>query len=166
MIGGLVAAMIVLLVWLHVLATVTWIGGTIFLSAVLVPVLRREPFASQRSLLFRTVARRFRSVVWGAIAVLLLTGPLLLHQRGISIADPSGWPVILAVKLGLVTTLLLLTLTHDLIIGPRVGQILQRPAESRSRFEQGLVLWSPWIARFSLALALAVLFAAVALVRW
>jgi len=157
--------MMVLLVWLHVLAAISWIGGTIFLSVVLVPVLRREPFASQRALLFRTIARRFRSVVWGAIAVLLFTGPLLLHQRGIPIADPSGWPMVLAAKLGLVTILLLLTLTHDLILGPRVGKILQLPTESRTRFDQSLVRWSPWVARFSLFLALAVLFAAVMLVR-
>ena len=114
--------MTVLLVWLHLLAAISWIGGTIFLSVVLVPVLKREPFASQKALLFRTIAMRFRAVVWGAIAVLLFTGPLLLHQRGIPIADPSGWPMVLVVKLGLVAILLLLTLTHDLIIGPRVGQ--------------------------------------------
>ena len=136
--------MMVLLVWLHVLAAVSWIGGTIFLSVVLVPVLRREPFASQRALLFRTIARRFRAVVWGAIAVLLFTGPPLLHQRGISIADPSGWPMTLVAKLGLVTILLLLTLTHDLILGPRVGRILRLTTESRTRFDQALVLWSPW----------------------
>jgi putative copper resistance protein D len=158
--------MMVLLVWFHVLAAVSWIGGTIFLSVVLVPVLKREPFAPQRSLLFRTVAKRFRAVVWIAIAVLLLTGPLLLHQRGIPVTDPSGWPLVLAAKLGLVAILLLLTLTHDLLVGPRVGRILQLPTESRTRFECALVMWSPWLARFSLFLALAVLFAAVALVRW
>lgn len=161
--GGLAAAMTVLLVWLHLLAAVSWISGTIFLSVVLAPVLKREPFASQKALLFRTIARRFRAVVWGAIAVLLFTGPLLLHQRGIPIAHPSGWPMILAVKLGLVAILFLLTLTHDLIIGPRVGKILQRPTESRTRFDHALLLWSPWIARLSLVLTLAVLFAAVML---
>ena len=155
----------VLLVWLHVLAAVSWIGGMLFLSVVLVPVLKREPFASQKALLFRTIARRFRAVVWGAIAVLLFTGPLLLHQRGIPIAHPSGWPMALAIKLGLVTILLLLTLTHDLILGPFVGRIVQISSESRTRFDHALVLWSPWIARFSLVLALGVLFAAVLLVR-
>jgi uncharacterized membrane protein len=155
----------VLLVWVHLLAAISWIGGTIFLSVVLVPVLKSEPFASQRALLFRTIARRFRVVVWGGIAVLLFTGPLLLHQRGIPITDPSAWPVVLAAKLELVTILLLLTLTHDLIIGPHVWRIAQIPTESRSRSDQTLVVWSPWIARFSLLLALAVLFAAVMLVR-
>ena len=157
--------MMIFLTWFHLLAAVSWIGGMMFLSVVLVPVLRREPFASQRALLFRTIALRFRVVVWGAIAVLLFTGPPLLHQRGISITDPSGWPMVLATKLGLVTILLLLTLTHDLIIGPRVGRILRLPVESRTRFDQTLVLWSPWVARFSLVLTLVILFAAVMLVR-
>ena len=155
-----------LLIWLHLVAAISWIGGMIFLSVVLVPVLKGEPFASQRSLLFRTIARRFRAVVWGAITVLLLTGPPLLHQRGIPITDPSGWPEILATKLGLVTILLLLTVTHDLILGPRVGKIVQLPLERRTRFDDALVRWSPWLARFSLFLALAILFAAVGLVRW
>jgi putative copper resistance protein D len=157
--------MMVFLVWLHVLAAVSWIGGSIFLSVVLVPVLKHEPFASQKALLFRTTARRFRVVVWGAIATLLLTGPMLLHQRGISIMNPSGWPTILSIKLGFVAILLLVTVTHDLIIGPRVGQILQIPTENRTGFDHTMVAWSPWIARSSLLLTLVVLFAAVVLVR-
>ena len=154
-----------LLIWLHLVAAVSWVGGMIFLSLVLVPVLKREPFVSQKALLFRTIGRRFRAVVWGAIAMLLFTGPLLLHQRGLPIADPLGWPMVLGVKLGLVAILLILTLTHDLIIGPRVVKILQLPTESRTRLDHALVVWSPWIARCSLFLALAVLFAAVMLAR-
>ena len=137
----------------------------IFLSVVLVPILKREPFASQKTVLFLAMARRFRVVVWGVIAVLVCTGPLLLHQRGIPIADPSRWPAILVIKLGLVTILLFLTFTHDLIIGPRVGRILQTPIESRTGFDRTLIVWSPWIARSSLFLTLAVLLAAVVLVR-
>ena len=147
------------------LAAVSWIGGSIFLSVVLVPVLRREPFASQKSVLIRTTALRFRVVVWGAIATLLLTGPLLLHERGIPIMNPTGWPMVLSVKLGLVAILLLFTVTHDLIIGPRVGRILQIPAESRTSSDHAMVIWSPWIARCSLVLTLAVLLAAIMLVR-
>jgi copper resistance protein D len=157
--------MTVLLVWLHMLAAVSWIGGSVFLSVVLLPVLRREPFASQRAMLIRTTALRFRVVVWGAIATLLLTGPLLLHQRGIPISNPTGWPMVLEIKLGLVAILLLFTVTHDLIIGPRVGRILQIPAERRTSSDHALVAWSPWFARSSLILTLAVLLAAVVLVR-
>lgn len=154
-----------LIVWLHLVGAISWIGGMVFLSIVLVPIFRREPVASQKTVLFLNIARRFRVMVWGVIAVILFTGLLLLHQRGISIADPSRWPTILAVKLGLVGILLLMTLAHDLIIGPRVGRIVQLPTEGRTRFDHALVLGSRWVARFSLLLALAVLFAAVMLVR-
>ena len=157
--------MMVFWVWFHMLAAVSWIGGSIFLSVVLVPVLRREPFASQKSVLIRTTAVRFRVVVWGAIATLFLTGPLLLHERGLPIMNPTGWPMVLSVKLGLVAILLLFTVTHDLIIGPRVGRILQIPAESRTSSDHAMVVWSPWIARCSLVLTLAVLLAAIVLVR-
>ncbi|HKP00652.1 MAG TPA: DUF4149 domain-containing protein [Nitrospiraceae bacterium] len=157
--------MALLVMWLHLLAAVAWIGGMLFLSVVLVPVLRHEPFASQRAVLIRTTALRFRAVVWSAITVLLVTGPPLLHERGIPITDPSRWPRILVTKLGLVTILLFLTLAHDFILGPLVGQIMQLPTERRTRFDRTLVLWPPWIARSSLILALAVLLAAVTLVR-
>lgn len=154
-----------LLIWLHLVAAISWIGGTVFLSVVLVPVLKQESFAPQRPVLFRTVARRFRTVVWGSIAVLLCTGPLLLHQRGISISSPSSWPLVVMVKLGLVTCLLLLTLTHDLVLGPLVGKILRLPPESRSGFDQALVRWSPLVARFSLVLTLGIVFVAIMLAR-
>jgi len=155
----------VFLVWLHMLAAVSWIGGTIFLSVVLVPVLRREPFAPQRAMLIQAAALRFRVVVWSAIVILLLTGPLLLHQRGIPIADPAAWPLVLSVKLGLVGILILFTVTHDLIVGPRVGRILKLPTESRTKLDHAIVVWSPWLARSSVFLTLAVLLAAVVLVR-
>jgi copper resistance protein D len=146
----------VLLVWLHVLAAVSWIGGMIFLSLVLAPLVRSRKAVPELMALFRSAARRFRFVVWGAIVILLLTGPPLLHQRGIPIMDPSGWPLILAVKLGLVAVLLFFTLTHDLILGPRVGRIVQLPSERRSGLDDVLVACSPWIARSSLVLTLAV----------
>ena len=52
------------LVWIHLLA-----GGVgrrmVFLSVVLVPVLKRDGDFARHVALFRTVAYRFRAVVWG-----------------------------------------------------------------------------------------------------
>lgn len=157
--------MMVVLVWLHLLAAVAWIGGMVFLSLVLVPILKREPFAAQRSALIRAAALRFRLVVWSAIGVLLTTGPLLVTSRGWSLSEPGGWPAVLIVKLVLIVILLLLTLAHDFFIGPRVGRILQIPEPSRTGHDRLLVASSSWLPRLSLLLALAVSFAAVSLAR-
>jgi uncharacterized membrane protein len=150
------------LVWLHLLAAVAWIGGMAFLSLVLVPVLKREPFAAQRGALIRAAALRFRFVVWSAIGVLLATGPWLAVRRGWS---PGAWPSVLTVKLLLVVFLLTLTVAHDFFLGPRVSRIVARPETSRTDAERLLVAGSSWLPRLSLLLALVVLATAVTLAR-
>jgi putative copper resistance protein D len=123
--------MMVFLVWLHVLAAVSWVGGMIFLSLVLGPLVRSRKAAFEFMALFRSAARRFRFVVWGAIAVLLSTGPVLLHLRNLSVLDPTGWPHVLWMKLGLVGALLLLTVMHDLLLGPQTRKISALPEDAR-----------------------------------
>lgn len=153
------------LVWLHLLAAVVWIGGMVFLSLVLVPMLKQEPFAAQRGALIRATGLRFRVVVWSAAGVLLGTGPLLMAARGWSLGAPDAWPAVLIVKLVLVAILLALTVAHDVVVGPRVGRILQTPEASRTDYERLLVAGSAWLPRLALLLALGVLLAAVTLAR-
>lgn len=157
--------MILALVWLHLLAAVAWIGGMVFLSLVLVPTLKQEPFAAQRGFLIQAAAGRFRALVWGSLFVLLATGPLLALNQGLLLADPSSWPSIFSVKMALVTLLLALTAAHDFWLGPRLSEILRQPDTSRSEQERRLVAWASWLPRLSLLVALAVLAAAVSLAR-
>lgn len=158
-------SMMLLLVWLHLLAAVSWIGGMIFLSLVLAPLVRSREATPVLMALFRLAARRFRSVVWTAVVLLLTTGPLLLHQRGLSVLAPTEWPHVLRIKLGLVSVLLLLTVAHDLLLGPSVKRISAMSASARSRWEQTLVRMASWVPRVGVLLALGVLFAAVKLAR-
>lgn len=164
-ISGSTPAMMVLLVWLHMLAAVSWIGGMIFLSLVMVPLVRSGKPAPEFMASFRSAARRFRVVVWGAIALLLGTGPVLLHQRGLSFFDPTGWPHVLRIKLGLVGALILLTVAHDLLLASQVRKISAIPEGARSSWERMIVCISSWVPRVALLLALSVLAAAVMLAR-
>ncbi len=157
--------MTLLILWLQATAAVAWIGGMLFLSLVAVPVLNPRASGAVHADLFRAMARRFRVIVWGAIVILLLTGPTLLLLRGFSLLDPSQWPAVLRLKVGLVMILLILTGTHDLLIGPRMGVIVRIPHASRTRLERLLVVATPWMARGSLVLALAVLATALSLAR-
>ena len=56
--------------WLHLVAMAFFVGGQLFLAAVVVPVERRAPDRER----LREVARRFGKATLVALAVLLATG--------------------------------------------------------------------------------------------
>lgn len=60
--------------WLHMAATVTWIGGLFFQSVVLAPALRPSLEAQAASELLRRLRERFRPIAWLSLAILIATG--------------------------------------------------------------------------------------------
>jgi putative copper resistance protein D len=150
---------------LHILAAVVWIGGMIFLSLVLAPLVRRGNVIAEHVALFRYAARRFRIIVWLSIVILLTTGPLLLQGRNLLLNAPSDWPAVVRIKLGLVCLLLLLTLAHDLYLGPWGNHLRATPETARTTSDNLLIHMSRWVPRLALIVGILVLVAAVVLVR-
>ncbi len=153
------------LVILHILAAVSWVGGMIFLSLVLAPLVRSRKAVPEFMALFRSAALRFRPIVWVAMAILVMTGPMLLSLRGVAVASPSSWPGIVMVKLTLVALLLVLTLLHDLVLGPQVSRVSAIPESQRTAGEQVVFKTARWLPRLSLLIALAVVMTASMLAR-
>ncbi|MBS0165177.1 DUF4149 domain-containing protein [Nitrospira sp. CMX1] len=153
------------LVILHILAAVSWVGGMIFLSLVLAPLVRSRKAVPEFMALFRSAALRFRPIVWVAMVILLLTGPILLSLRGVAVVSPSAWPGIVMAKLALVALLLFLTLLHDLVLGPRVSRVSAIPESQRTAGEQVVFKTARWLPRLSLLIAMAVVIVAAMLAR-
>lgn len=153
------------LVVLHLLAAVTWVGGMVFLSLVLAPLVRSRKAVPEFMALFRSAALRFRPIVWVAMAILLITGPMLLSHRGLSVMAPASWPGIVTVKLTLVGLLLFLTLLHDLVFGPQVTRVSAIAESQRTTGEQVIFKSARWLPRLSLLIALAVVVVAAMLAR-
>ncbi len=153
------------LVWIHLLAAVVWVGGMVFLSVVLVPVLKEDGGFARHGALFRKAAYRFRALVWGAMGILVVTGSVLAIGRAIPLTDPSQWPSMFMTKIGLVTVLFTLTLLHDLVVGPQVRRILGTAEATRSARDRLLVRYSVLVPRVSLLVAWVVLLAAVVRAR-
>lgn len=154
---------------IHLLAAMTWIGGMLFLSLVAAPTFRGlEP--SLRARLFTSVGRQFRWVGWASIAVLVSTGFMNLLHYGVSPHDvltSSFWGTQfgtrLAFKLVLVTAMLALTAIHDFILGPRSTALSAGGADpARAGSYRRRV---SWLARFSLVLAVLVVWVSVGLSR-
>jgi len=157
--------MYVVLVALHIFAAMSWVGGMLFLSLVLAPIVKSRKAAPEFMALFRSAARRFRIVAWVAMGLLLTSGPMLLAHRGMGLTHPESWPFIVSLKLGLVVLLLVLTLLHDLLLGPRVSHVATIPASSRTGWDQIVMHTARLLPRFSLIVALGVVLTAVILAR-
>ena len=138
-----------LLRWLHVLAAITWLGGMLFVALVLVPVTRRLDDAALRTRLVQDAGRRFRTIGWIALGVLVLTG----------IGHVLVFPHFLRdgrfhAKLLLALAALGLAALHDFRLGPRAGAPGADPAW-RAR--------ASWVARVNVLVVVAVVLLGLAL---
>ena len=88
--------------WLHLIAMGFFVGGQLFLAAVVVPALRGAATRPQ----LRTIARRFGAGTLVAIGVLLATGAAMASHYGLW---SSGT---LHVKLALVAVVAALVVWH------------------------------------------------------
>jgi putative copper resistance protein D len=135
--------------FVHVLAAVTWLGGMLFIALVLVPVTRGLDDAALRGRLVRDSGRRFRTVGWIALGLLVVTGLANLAFRPELLGAPRFWA-----KAALVALALVLSAVHDFVLGPRAGRPGADPA-ARVR--------ASWLARVNVLIVLAIVLLGLAL---
>jgi copper resistance protein D len=165
-----VRTLYLLSVWLHVLSAAVWIGGMIFLVAVLLPVMRRPEYRGLMAPLIHWTGLRFRLVGWICLGTLVLSGTINLIYRGVtwaSLGSVAFWfgPFgrTLGIKLLLVAVILSISALHDFYLGPRATALWQAdPAAPEAR---RLRRQASWIGRGNLLLALVVAALGVMLVR-
>ncbi|HLG21788.1 MAG TPA: DUF2214 family protein [Candidatus Manganitrophaceae bacterium] len=145
-----------IVVWIHIMAAMFWVGGMLFFVIVLVPVLRDLSVGQKMDLMSR-VGKRFRKAGWVSLGVLLLTGLLNLYHRGIPLSEYGSafW-----IKLSLFVVMVSLTLLHDFALGPRSIQSGRSGAGRNS-----LLSVTRWVARFNLVIGLFIILAAVYMAR-
>ena len=141
------------LVWIHLLAAVVWVGGMVFLSVVLVPVLKRDGDFARHVALFRTVAYRFRGRGLGAIN----SGGHWFGDGHGAIDSADGTMAVadhFVAKISMVSFLFTLTLLHDLVVDRRCVGSWERLKPTGSSRDRMLVRYSALVPRPSLLVAL------------
>src|SRR5215831_19611878 len=63
-----------LVLWIHILAAVSWVGGMIFVAFIVGPYVRRTFPTAERTPLIAAVGQRFSYLGWSAIFTLIATG--------------------------------------------------------------------------------------------
>lgn len=153
--------------YLHLLAAVFWIGEMLFLAAVVGPYSRTLPAEVRRDL-FQALGQRSRPWAWSAIGVLLVTGVFNLALMGVPLGDlvsgvfwRSGFGATLAFKLGTVLLLLVGVFYHDVILAGRSARLGERMHTDGTRPEllrevERTRRAASWAGRVNLFLALVV----------
>jgi uncharacterized membrane protein len=108
-------------VWLHLLGVVVWIGGVMYQAHVLMPAARGGAVAA-----FADAARRARPVTWTAISVVALTGFYNITQLGpLENVMNSGAGLMLVAKFALVIVAVALAAQRDFARLPILRGALQ-----------------------------------------
>lgn len=152
----------IFVLWLHIVAAVTWVGALIFMNVVLSPAVAPKGVPPQFVRLMGI--SRFRPFAWGSIAVLLVTGVYNFWQRSAGslavLVTPYGW--VLITKLLLYAVMVIITALNSLIIPNLMKQAVpgsMKPDEKVLRLGGRLVI----LSRVNLALGLLVLLLASSL---
>lgn len=107
-----------LITWLHLAAATSLIGGLIFSQFVLAPVARTVSSDSKTREVVRLSGRRFRTIAWVSLIILILTGAYQTLDESGSARIETTWGVVLMLKLFLFVVAFGLLLVHDFIIDP------------------------------------------------
>ncbi len=159
------------IVVVHLISAITWLGGMLFLVMVMAPLARRDTGGGQGFVVLRQVAERFVPISWVAMIVLAVTGGYLATDRygvGVSEFFSGGTHFLdfLQIKTGLFLIVILISLAHDLWLGPMMMDRLDSARQSGDPLPRGLArTFVLWAARVNLALVLAIVVLAVLMTR-
>jgi len=122
-VGGLVVASVI--DWLHLLATVAWIGGVFINNLALSPSAREslEPPAMGRFM--ASYMRRFRVITYVCMGVLVVTGVIMMlfspkYTGGFD--SSSTWAIFLLLKHILVVVLIIIGIYILEVLNPKMGR--------------------------------------------
>ena len=145
-----------LVLWLHVLGVVVWVGGLMYQAHVLLPAARRGDVA-----LFADAARRARPAAWAAVSLVILTGFYNVTRLGpLERVMESGVGLVLVGKFMLVLVAVALAAQRDFTQVTRLSRALAVGGDPKPAL--GAIAW---LDRVVLFLAVVIVYLGLAMSR-
>jgi uncharacterized membrane protein len=115
--------------WLHMAATVVWIGGLFFQSALLYPILVDSHWTAETLTLVQRLEKRFRPMVWLGLTVLIGTGLTQMtsnpNYEGL-LTFRNRWSQVMLLKHAAVVGMMLVAAFQTWVLQPRLSHDLLR----------------------------------------
>lgn len=111
--------------FLHLLATVTWIGGMIYINLALMPAMTAiDP--PQRGKLMGAAGKRFAILAWSSVFVLLITG-YMKTPDGMLFETSTAYGLTLTVKHFAILVMMIVGIYISMVIVPQMGKLAPKP---------------------------------------
>jgi uncharacterized membrane protein len=148
--------------WLHMAATVAWIGGLFFQAAVLNPILAASRHSELWEDILHGMRRRFQPIAWLSLAVLVATGLTQMEanpQYQGFLAISNRWAQAILIKHAVIALMVAAAAYQTWYLQPKLERALlldaKRPSTSNTR--QSAVRSALRLTRINVILGFAVL---------
>jgi uncharacterized membrane protein len=155
-------ALLALIYWLHMLATVVWVGSLASLALLVVPTARRVLDSGQQATFLGQAHTRLQNLSWFSLGLLTVTGLFQMssnpnYQGFLAIANP--WAVAILSKHVLIAVMVLVNLYLTFMLAPARQRAEMRHTKGLDvgRLLVGLVRREQTLLWVNLALSLLVL---------
>lgn len=126
--------------WLHLLATVTWVGSLAGVSLLILPAMQRS-LDSERQLIFiEAMQKRLEPIAWFCMSLLVLTGLFQMsvnpHYDGF-LSTSTQWSLAILIKhlLGIVMVVVSAIQTWEVIPAIRRAIVRSRKSENAEEID-------------------------------
>ncbi len=130
----------VIITWIHLLAAISWIGGTLFVWFVLKPEYQQPAVPKEELGIFYRIEERFKTIRWISLMTLLVTGIYNLIHEGDSSRMESEWGKFLMIKMFFVVLVIGLMGINDFILSAgKTSGSMEAPTRIKKGME-GMIL--------------------------
>lgn len=127
-----------LVYWLHLLATVTWIGGIVAISILVLPAARKSLGPPDQLAFLEAMQKRLEPLAWFSLGLLIATGLFQLsansHYNGFFDVS-TQWSLAILVKHGLVGVMVAVSAVQTWEVLPAIRRTLMRREKGASEEE-------------------------------
>ncbi len=127
-----------LIYWLHMLATVAWIGSIVSISILVLPAARKSLKPADQLAFIESMQKRLEPLAWFSLGLLIATGLFQLsanpHYNGFFDVS-TQWSLAILVKHGLVGLMVVVSAVQTWEVLPAIRRTLMRREKGASEEE-------------------------------
>lgn len=127
-----------LVYWLHMLATVAWIGGIVSISILVLPAAHKSLKPADLLAFIEAMQKRLEPLAWFSLGLLIATGLFQLsanaHYNGFFDVS-TQWSLAILVKHGLVAVMVIVSAVQTWEVLPAIRRTLMRRDKGASEEE-------------------------------